>query len=92
MQELVSEAFTNLVTPEFVRNCYDNVREQEDYYRHLHNHEPLPVEEVEEVEELILRFDKFLEPSRFDPALGISINGSSTNAVRLEKITRLIPE
>ena len=40
------------MTPEFVRNCYDNVREQEDYYRHLHNHEPLPVEEVEEVEEL----------------------------------------
>ena len=39
------------MTPEFVRNCYDNVREQEDYYRHLHNHEPLPVEEVEEVED-----------------------------------------
>ena len=39
------------MTPEFVRNCYDNVREQEDYYRHLHNHVPLPVEDIEMVDD-----------------------------------------
>ena len=58
------------ITPEMVRNVYEKVEEQEDWYRKLHNLEKLPVENietinedpesemVEQLEEGVLRFDE----------------------------------
>ena len=58
------------ITPEMVRNVYEKVEEQEDWYRKLHNLERLPVEGietvneapesemVEQLEEGVLRFDE----------------------------------
>ena len=48
IQELTRTAFSN-VTPEFVANCYAHVEEQRTWYRHLHEMEPLPVKNVEDI-------------------------------------------
>ena len=47
VKTLAHRAFKN-VTPDVVRNCYDHVKKQEDFYRQLHKLEPLPVEDIEE--------------------------------------------
>ena len=46
---IAHKAFAS-ITPDEVRNCYDHVEEQEIFYRHLHNLQPLPVENIEEEE------------------------------------------
>ena len=50
VKQLAHKAFAK-VTPEMVRNCYDHVEEQEIWYRNLHKLEPLPVEEIEAINE-----------------------------------------
>ena len=46
VQAVARKAFEE-ITPEFVRNCFDHVKKQEDYYKNLHGIEPLLVEDVE---------------------------------------------
>ena len=37
------------ITPEMVRNCYEHVKDLEDWFRCLHREATLPVEEIKEV-------------------------------------------
>ena len=46
MKKVAHEAFKK-ITPQIVQNCIDHVEEQENYYRWLHNLQPLPVENLD---------------------------------------------
>ena len=50
VKQLIEESFDNM-DDEYVRNCIDHVREQEDYYRHLHGKKSLNVEDIEMVDD-----------------------------------------
>ena len=74
VKQIVDEAFDNL-DDEYVRNCIDHVREQEDYYRYLHGKKPLNVEPIEMVDDFDDQPEVVEEPTEDPSAFAFNEEG-----------------